>query len=70
VVGAAEDGGARDIDVLGLGSLDVPELHEASASATVLITNSVVIRLPLVPEIGPPVTSHPPVTSEDRLKVS
>ena len=59
VVGAADDSGAEGVDVVGVGSLGVPELHEVSASATVLITNSVVIRLPLVPEISPPATSTP-----------
>ncbi|KAA2253316.1 hypothetical protein F0L68_33450 [Solihabitans fulvus] len=58
VVGAADDG-TEGVEVVGVGSLGVPELHEVSATATVLITNSVVIRLPLVPEIGPLVTSHP-----------
>jgi hypothetical protein len=60
VVGAADDSGTEGVDVVGAGSLGVPELHEASASATVLITNSVVIRPPpLVLEIGPPVTATP-----------
>jgi hypothetical protein len=59
VVGAVDEGGTGGVDVVGAGSLGVPELHEVSASATVLITNSVMIRLPLVPEIGPPATSTP-----------
>lgn len=56
-VGAADDGNVEGVALLGAAPIGVPALHEASA--TVLITTSVVIT-PLVLQIGLRATTCPP----------